>query len=514
MNGRRWNGMAILGMALLLASGSTAVAQSVEKEVVESRQNIVVERTGQPRIEVEVENGEIVVLVDGVVRERVENPESWRGTEIKDEDGEVIVKIVRDPETGFISMDGEEMLVPSWVDADSLWAAQRFGEVGEVELNMLPPRHRQGLQAQLQGEWQSADGDISRPLVQLNAAPGLPVMMGITMEPVAGALAHHLGLEPNRSTLVTSVVPRSPAAESGLIVHDIIVRIEVGADAGPTAIRDVLRGKSAGDEVELRVLRGPGEERTLTVKLAETEQVQSFYLRRVPSVPGVPGVPEVPGVPGVPGAGAAPTAPGLSSRAGVVEEEEVVIEADERMEELRSHVEGLRLEIERRQREVRGEMSPEARVEALAGLRERIVELDASQAELTRLRNEQIREQLGRLREQAVDLDLALPQMLMEMMLEEEGRSGGRRMVFEVPSQQRLLGDEAAMQSLVEQLRSAAEGERLRLGEELAASRDRERELALRLERMERQLETLMQAMEQMVSTRADGVKPGEGSPE
>ncbi len=86
-----------------------------------------------------------------------------------------------------------------------------------------------------------------------------------------------------RGVLVVTVAPNSPAAEAGLVGGDqtetldgedilvggdVIVAID-GADiASVEELAGTIRSKSAGDEIELTILRG-GDEQTLTVTLAD-----------------------------------------------------------------------------------------------------------------------------------------------------------------------------------------------------------------------------------------------------
>lgn len=495
MNMHRRNGLQLLGLAGVMALSGAAIAQEevVEEEITESRQNIVVERTGQPRIEVKVENGEVRVFVDGELRERSKPSTEWRGTEILNSDGEIVVTIVRDPVTGQISVDGPDMAAGAEVNAPQPNWSQRSVQGQDVDLESLVPRYREALQGQIQAQLRT-DGsnswDFYRPYVQLNADGALPVMMGITMQPVAGALAHHLGLEPDRATVVTSVVPRSPAQASGLIVHDIIVRVNGKEESGPDAIQGVLREKSVGDEVELRVRRGPGDERTITVELAPTEEVQTFYVQPAPRAPQPPARPGM----------------GLESerRFDVLEDEVVIGEEQELLiKQLREAVQRQSERVRTMQNNVNApNQTYEKRRAIELSLREQVQVLDTMQRELAQVQSEKFTYQLNQLRQE--DADVALPGMLIEMMLEEEGRADRRRLLVETPTPAGTRAqstDREALGLLLQEVRGSAERERERLEEELAASRERERALSSRLERMERQLETLMAAMERMTKS-------------
>jgi serine protease Do len=87
-------------------------------------------------------------------------------------------------------------------------------------------------------------------------------MLGITAIPINDGT--HAGLE------VRSVIPGSPAAESGLSRNDIITHIE-GEEVRTVAdIQTILRNKNIGERVELTIIRYDnfGETRELTLVFA------------------------------------------------------------------------------------------------------------------------------------------------------------------------------------------------------------------------------------------------------
>jgi immune inhibitor A len=93
-----------------------------------------------------------------------------------------------------------------------------------------------------------------------------------TAAPPAATAAGYLGVvigERNGKPVIDAVAPNSPADEAGLKEGDPILKI--GDDGATTAafVRDVLRGKLAGDTVALTVSRG-GSPKTLSAKLRAT----------------------------------------------------------------------------------------------------------------------------------------------------------------------------------------------------------------------------------------------------
>ena len=114
-------------------------------------------------------------------------------------------------------------------------------------------------------------------------APGAehpPVMMGIQLDEPSEALAYHLGIDREKSTMVAAVYKDLPASGAGLDVHDIIVSINGSEDAGPDALRKTLAESEAGDELALEIIH-KGERKTVTVNLVayDAEKLGHAMLR-------------------------------------------------------------------------------------------------------------------------------------------------------------------------------------------------------------------------------------------
>ena len=451
-------------------------------------QSIVIERTGEPRIEVTSRNGQVVVKVDGVERVRAEPDDEWRSTNIHNDAGELIARITRDPATGRVSVDGPGMAM--------------------VRSAPVPPQVFYG-----------RGGDITPRVLDLQLAdptPVLPVMMGIMMGSVDGALAHHLGIEPGAATLITGIVPGSPAEKAGLQEHDIVLTLD-GSTAGPNDIHTLLSTKSPGDAVTLQVRRaGESEPKTVTIELARSTQMMSnMYApqrfappsRRSAAEPSALGSQERQMLrQAAPQPPESPATPESFTR-GRAQDSDAT-------RELQSEVRALRERIEAERQSMLGQSKQAALDQAVENIAALTRELTQKQAELARLRGERIMQQFEAMGAEQGDIDFTLPRMLIEMMLEEEGQPAGRRYVFQAPGQHRAADGDAAMRLLAEEMRAGALAERDRLRDALSTSRDREQELTERLERMERQLQSLMTTLERVVGTQADGVKPGDRSPE
>jgi putative serine protease PepD len=65
-----------------------------------------------------------------------------------------------------------------------------------------------------------------------------------------------------------AVIPGSPADKAGLEENDIILEIDGVKLTDDTSLATIIRGKSAGDTVKLKISHH-GEEKTVTVTLEE-----------------------------------------------------------------------------------------------------------------------------------------------------------------------------------------------------------------------------------------------------
>lgn len=89
--------------------------------------------------------------------------------------------------------------------------------------------------------------------------------------PGAG-IARHLSIDPSTCSIITSVMPEGPSAKAGLEAWDIVLAVDGTEPATPQAVRALLRTKSPGDTVTLRVRRAQ-DTREVKVTLSEWTQV-------------------------------------------------------------------------------------------------------------------------------------------------------------------------------------------------------------------------------------------------
>jgi hypothetical protein len=105
------------------------------------------------------------------------------------------------------------------------------------------------------------------------ATPARRVMLGVTLEEIDETLREHLGLKEDIDyALVEDVTDDSPAAKAGLKPRDIIVAADGVADISSDDLRAKIRGKKAGEKLNLTVLRR-GQRIDLTATLEEVAAV-------------------------------------------------------------------------------------------------------------------------------------------------------------------------------------------------------------------------------------------------
>ncbi|MGH7244735.1 MAG: S1C family serine protease [Phycisphaerales bacterium] len=113
------------------------------------------------------------------------------------------------------------------------------------------------------------------------AAPGAPrapgqarvivkgaprVMLGVTMTDADPEVLEKLGVD-DGGVVLNSVAEGLPAAQAGLQAKDIVVEADGKPVDGEEALRGILKTKSPGDELALKIFR-KGESKTFNVKLA------------------------------------------------------------------------------------------------------------------------------------------------------------------------------------------------------------------------------------------------------
>ena len=94
--------------------------------------------------------------------------------------------------------------------------------------------------------------------------------LGLAMQGVAvpDDVSKKLKLESPAALLVVHVEPEGPANKAGVMLGDVILRVQNRATGDPSIVHDALRALRPGEQARLTVLRG-GEQRELAVSVGD-----------------------------------------------------------------------------------------------------------------------------------------------------------------------------------------------------------------------------------------------------
>ncbi|MFO1449375.1 MAG: PDZ domain-containing protein [Opitutaceae bacterium] len=104
--------------------------------------------------------------------------------------------------------------------------------------------------------------------------------LGVETSPVDDTLSAQLGIADDTGLVVRTVVGDSPA-NGVLQAHDILLKLDDQVLIEVRQLAVLIRGKKAGDEVTLQLLRG-GQPKTVKVKLVQREMPKRNINLRVP----------------------------------------------------------------------------------------------------------------------------------------------------------------------------------------------------------------------------------------
>src|SRR5690606_22990817 len=112
--------------------------------------------------------------------------------------------------------------------------------------------------------------------------------LGVSATPVSAELRAHVGEIPRGVGLTVGYIdPVGPAAEAGLKLHDVLVRLDDQLLINAEQLSVLVRMREEGEEVTLTVMRA-GEEQEIEVTLGEKELpvAQAQSLGWAPAAPG------------------------------------------------------------------------------------------------------------------------------------------------------------------------------------------------------------------------------------
>lgn len=104
-------------------------------------------------------------------------------------------------------------------------------------------------------------------------------MLGVLAQDISPELADAMHLKTTHGSLVTSIVPGSPAAEAGLKSKDIITEIDGHHIRGSTQLRNTLGLMRPGTEVKLTVVRDH-QTKTIKAKVGNPKHFQMPHINR------------------------------------------------------------------------------------------------------------------------------------------------------------------------------------------------------------------------------------------
>ena len=113
---------------------------------------------------------------------------------------------------------------------------------------------------------------ISVDVPELKATSTATTRLGVAADAIGEELSAHLPIKPGTGLIVRSVIPKSPAAASGLQENDVLVKLDDQLLIHPQQLRTLIRNKRAGDKVELAFLR-KGERQTASATLDESTEL-------------------------------------------------------------------------------------------------------------------------------------------------------------------------------------------------------------------------------------------------
>ncbi len=99
-------------------------------------------------------------------------------------------------------------------------------------------------------------------------------LLGVTITTIDEEGAKALGAEVNSGALVSNIEPGSAAEQAGLLVDDIIVRVDEKRIDDSRELANAIGLKGSGEEVKIEFVRG-GEERYVTAVLGQQSAVRS-----------------------------------------------------------------------------------------------------------------------------------------------------------------------------------------------------------------------------------------------
>jgi len=99
-------------------------------------------------------------------------------------------------------------------------------------------------------------------------------LLGVSIQTIDAESAKALGAEVDSGALVSAIEPDSAAEEAGLLVDDIIVRVDEKKISNSSELRNAIGLKGSGEEVDIEYVRN-GKSRNASATLGQRQMSQS-----------------------------------------------------------------------------------------------------------------------------------------------------------------------------------------------------------------------------------------------
>jgi S1-C subfamily serine protease len=110
-------------------------------------------------------------------------------------------------------------------------------------------------------------------------------LLGVSIQTIDRESAKALGAEVESGALVSAIEPGSAAAEAGLLVDDIIVRVNAKKIDDGRELANAIGLKGSGEDVDIEFVRN-GEVRLVTATLGQRTMAQSLGNEIYPGLAG------------------------------------------------------------------------------------------------------------------------------------------------------------------------------------------------------------------------------------
>ncbi|MGH8497190.1 MAG: DegQ family serine endoprotease [Gammaproteobacteria bacterium] len=106
-------------------------------------------------------------------------------------------------------------------------------------------------------------------------------LLGVQITPINSEIAEALGIDVDDGALVSQVVSGSGADEAGIETGDVIVAVDGRRINDANELRNVIGMHRAGADIEIEVIRGDGDRKTVTATLGEQVQDEPVVAQEI-----------------------------------------------------------------------------------------------------------------------------------------------------------------------------------------------------------------------------------------